>query len=95
MAKKFNVNPFLATDDLYKVLIHCIISEFRRKDIPFKQKRNRVKNILNESETKEVIKYMNKEGINIKDKYLLFCIKHKLNLFLYLYVIMGKIKEHK
>lgn len=94
-ARQLGVNEYAATDELYTVIIHCIVSEFRRKDISFKQKRNRVKNILSESETKEVVKYMNKDDIGIKDKYLLFCIKHKLSSFLHLYVIVGKIKERK
>lgn len=96
MRKKFattvNMNPFLATEDLYKVIVHCIVSEFRRQDINFYAKAKRVNKILRASEVNEVIINRTFELISKKDYYLFNCIKYKLTIFLYLYVLLGKLK---
>lgn len=93
LAYEFNINPFLAIQDLYKVLVHCIISEFRRQDINFYEKKRRVNNILRVSEVEDIRKNINVKQLTKKDFFLLHCIKYKLSIFLYLYVLLGKVKD--
>ena len=94
-AKKLDLNTYLAVYDLYKVTIHCIISEFRRIDINFKERIKRVKNILESSEVREVIRYISKSTMDVKEKYLLYCMKYRAYLGIIFYVSLGRLKEKR
>lgn len=94
-AKIIGSNPYLAVYDLYKVTIHCIISEFRRIDINFKERIKRVKNILESSEVREVIRYISKSTMDVKEKYLLYCMKYRAYLGIIFYVSLGRLKEKR
>lgn len=91
-ARILGLSEDLGCEELYKVIIHCIISEFRREDISFSEKKSRVKNIISKIETKEVIECVRNHSISIKDKYILNCIKYNLIIALFGYVFMGKMK---
>ena len=91
-ANEFGLDDRLASDDLYNVLIHCIINEFKRSDISFIEKLSKVDNLISRSEVVEVVYKINKNELSVKYRYLLYCIKYKLKLMLFIYVIFGKIK---
>lgn len=92
-AKKLDLDPYLATADLFKVAIHCIISEFRRDGLKFSEKLNHSKAIINCKEVREITTYMIKDTMGIKEKYILCCIKYRLYLGIIIYVELGKLKE--
>lgn len=92
-AIEFGINPYLAVDDLFKVIIHCIICEFRRKDIRIKNKLKKVNSIINSKECLEVIDNINIHSLGIKYRFLYYFIKYKILIALLLYVSAGKIKE--
>ena len=92
-AENLNLNPYLATNDLFKVTMHCLISEFRRNDLKFLEKLNRIKYIINNNEVRELTTYIFKNKITIKERVILFCIKYKIYLGIIIYVKLGKIKE--
>lgn len=91
-ANEFGLDDRLASDDLYNVLIHCIINEFKRSDISFIEKLSKVDNLISRSEVVEVVYKINRNELSVKYRYLLYCIKYKLKLMLFIYVILGKIK---
>lgn len=92
-AENLNLNPYLATNDLFKVTMHCLISELRRNDLKFLEKLNRIKYIINNNEVRELTTYIFKNKITIKERVILFCIKYKIYLGIIIYVKLGKIKE--
>lgn len=94
-ANKLNLYPYLGAYDLYKVIIHCIISEFNRDNISLTTKFKRVNYIINSMETREMIKKISKDKLTIKEKVLYYCILYKLNIIFFLYVIIGNLKELK
>lgn len=91
-ANEFGLDDRLASGDLYNVLIHCIINEFKRSDISFIEKLSKVDNLISRSEVVEVVYKINRNELSVKYRYLLYCIKYKLKLMLFIYVIFGKIK---
>lgn len=97
MRKKYaielGINPYLAVDDLFQVIIHCIVSEFRRSDISIKDKLKKVSYIINSKECLEVIDNINTHRLCVKYRFLYYFIKYKILIALLLYVLAGKIKE--
>lgn len=91
-ANEFGLDDRLASDDLYNVLIHCIINEFKRSDISFIEKLSKVDNLISRSEVVEVVYKINRNELSVKYRYLLYCIKYKLKLMLFIYVIFGEMK---
>lgn len=92
-AKELNMNPYLAVDDLFKVIIHCIISEFRRLDINLKDKFKNVSYIVNSKECEEAIDNIDLYRLKNKEKFLYYSIKHKVLILILIYVLVGRIKE--
>lgn len=92
-ASELGMNPYLAVDDLFKVTVHCIISELRRLDISFKKKLKNVSKIINSKECIEVIDNIDKSTLKSKEKFIYYSIKYKLIFALQIYVLAGKIKE--
>ena len=93
-ADLLNKNKFLGVNDLFQVTISCIVNEFRRNDIHLNKKIKRVREIINIEESKEMIENINLYSLSNKEKFLYFNIKNKLILFLFIYVLLGKIKEN-
>ena len=79
---------------MFQVTISCIVNEFRRNDIYLNKKIKRVREIINIEEAKEMIENINLNSLSNKEKFLHFNIKNKLILFLFIYVLLGKIKEN-
>lgn len=92
-AKEYRKDEALAANDLFKVIIHCSISEYRRSDIDFKKKSKRVKEIISCKDTREVISNINKHKLPLKEKMIFKLIKNKANIAIYIYTIIGIAKR--
>ncbi|MDU4892494.1 MAG: glycosyltransferase [Clostridium sp.] len=92
-AKELGLNQFLGSKDFYDVIIHCIVSEFRREDIKLSRKFKRISKIINLVEVKEVIENIHFDKYSFKKKLLYNSIRFEKVGNLYLYVLAGKLKE--
>lgn len=92
-ASELGFNPYLAVDDLFKVTIHCIISELRRVDTSLKDKLKNVNYIVSSKECLEVIVNIDLSTLTIKERFIYYSIKYKLFFTLQLYVFAGQMKE--
>lgn len=92
-AKKLGINPYIAVNDLFINMIHCIISEFKYRDVSISKRIKNVKKIINYTEVREVIKNIHVKELTKKEKFLYFAIKYKLIINIYIYVLLGRVKE--
>lgn len=92
-ANEFGINQYLGVNELFKVIIHCIISEFRRLDINLNNKYKNINRIIDSKECIEVIENIDISKMGNKEKIIYYFIKHKLVFIIQLYVVIGKIKE--
>lgn len=92
-AKKLNYDEYIGVRSLYNVIMHCIISELRRKDINLKIKFKNISDIIDSDECTEVISNIDLNSLGIKEKFIYYAIKYKFILVIQLYVLLGKVKE--
>lgn len=78
-AEHFNNDIYIGGANFLKVTIHCIINEYKRKDIKFTDKINRIMTMLNDPSFKEAIKYANLKKLSYKNKIFAFLINLRLN----------------
>lgn len=91
-ANELNMNQYLGVDELFNVIIHCIISEFKRGDLTLKDKINRIKKIITTKESREVVNNIEKNKLSIKEKLLFYSIKNNNVIKLYIYFLSSKVK---
>lgn len=91
-ANELNMNQYLGVDELFNVIIHCIISEFKRGDLTLKDKINRIKRIITTKESREVVNNIEKNKLSIKEKFLFYSIKNNSVINLYIYFLSSKVK---
>lgn len=92
-AKKLGINPYIAVNDLFISMIHCIISEFKYSNASMSKRIKSVKKIINYTEVREVVKNIRVKELTKKEKFLYYAIKYKLIINIYIYVLLGRVKE--
>lgn len=68
LANYFGKDIYSGAPHFLNITIHCILSEYRRKDIGFKEKKNKIKTMLNDITLKEALKYADLKKFPFKHK---------------------------
>lgn len=92
-ANELNMDQYLGVDELFNVITHCIISEFKRNDLTLSSRIKKINKIISAKESKEVVDNMEKSKLSLKEKFLLYSIKNKKIINLYIYFWISKLKN--